>query len=108
MRALHILLLPTAAAAAFLGNVSASADTPVAITYVPNSPDEAMIANGPCTRLRAEIAMTPRASFRLPGVTTPFNPPTTADGTPYKNYCIGDRVQTAPASLRCSPTTFWG
>lgn len=49
MRALHILLLSTAAAAAFLGNVSASADTPVAITYVPNSLDEAMIANGPWT-----------------------------------------------------------
>ena len=41
MRALHILLLSTAAAAAFLANVSAKADAPVAITYVPNSLDEA-------------------------------------------------------------------
>jgi hypothetical protein len=84
MRALHILLLSTAAAAAFLGNVSASADTPVAITYVPNSLDEAMIANGPWTLHQMVGRNRHDASGIVPpsGVTTPFNPPTTAYGTP--------------------------
>ena len=49
VRTLRTLLLSTAAGAALLANVNASAGTPVAITYVPNSLAEATIANGPWT-----------------------------------------------------------
>ena len=41
MHTLRILLLSTAASTALLANVNASADTPVAISYVPKSLTEA-------------------------------------------------------------------
>jgi hypothetical protein len=108
MRRLHIPLLSTAAAAVFLANASASADTPVAITYVPNSLDEAMIANGPWTLHQMVDRNRHDASGIVPpsGVTTPFNPPTTAFGTPYKNYCIGNLVQTAQGVNPMQPYYF--
>jgi hypothetical protein len=39
------------------------------------------------------------------GVTTPYNPPTAAYGTPYKNYCVG-RVQTAQGINPMQPYYF--
>ena len=49
MRGLRTLLLSAAAGGALVANGNAGADTPVAITYVPNSLAEASIANGPWT-----------------------------------------------------------
>jgi hypothetical protein len=108
MRALRTFLLSAAAGVALLANVNASADTPVAITYVPNSLAEATIADGPWT-LHQSVGRNPHdASGILPpsGVTTPYNPPTTAYGTPYKNYCVGGRVQTAQGINPMQPYYF--
>lgn len=108
MRALHILLLSSASAAAFLANVSANGDSPVAITYVPNSLDESMIANGPWTLHQTSGRNRHDASGIVPpsGVTTPYNPPTTAYGTPYANYCVGNRMQTAQGVNPMQPYYF--
>jgi hypothetical protein len=107
MRTLPTLLLSTAAAV-LLANVNASADSPVAITYVPNSLAEATIARGPWT-LHQMVGRNPHdASGILPpsGTMTPFNPPTTKYGTPYKNYCVGGRVQTAQGVNPMQPYYF--
>src|ERR1700730_3290020 len=97
MRALPSFLFPAAAGVALLANVNARADTPVAITYVPNSLAEATIADGPWTLHQRVGKNAHDASGILPppGTKTPFNPPTTKYGIPYKNYCVGGRVQTA-------------
>ena len=98
MRTFGTLLLSTAAAGAtLLANVNASADTPVAITYVPNSLSEATLAGGPWTLHQRAGRDAHDASGVLPpaGTMTPFDPPTTMYGTPYKNYCVGDRMQAA-------------
>src|SRR6516162_5530421 len=97
MRTLRTLLLSGATGVALLANGNAGADTAVAITYVPDSLAEASIANGPWT-LHSELGRNRHdASGILPptGTKTPFNPPTTKFGTPYKNYCVGSQVQTA-------------
>ena len=107
MRALRTLLSSTAAGVALLANVNASAD-PVALTYVPNSLAEASIANGPWT-LHSELGRNRHdASGILPptGTKTPFNPPTTKFGTPYKNYCVGSQVQTAQGFNPMQPYYF--
>ncbi len=108
MRALRSLPLSTAAGAALLAAVNASADTPVAITFVPNSLTEATIADGPWTLHQMAGRNVHDASGVIPpsGVTTPYNPPTTAYGTPYKNYCVGGRVQTAQGVNPMQPYYF--
>src|SRR6516164_460380 len=90
MRAFRTSLLSAAAGAAVLANVNARADTPVAITYVPHSLSEANIAGGPWTLHQMAGRNAHNASGILPpsGVTTPYDPPTTDYGTPYKNYCL--------------------
>jgi hypothetical protein len=93
---------------ALLANVNAGADTPVAITYVPNSLAEATIADGPWT-LHQRAGRHPHdASGILPpsGTMTPFNPPTTQYGTPYKNYCVGGQLQTAQGFNPMQPYYF--
>ena len=108
MRTLPTLLSSTAAAV-LLANVNASADSPVAITYVPNSLAEATIARGPWT-LHQMVGRNPHdASGILPpsGTMTPFNPPTTKYGTPYKNYCVGGRVQTIMTALKTGNSWLW-
>jgi len=109
MRSIRTLLLYTASIALLAhAPVNASADTPVAIRYVPNSLSEAAIADGPWT-LHQMAGRNPHdASGILPpaGVSTPFNPPTTAYGTPYKNYCVGGRVQTAQGFNPMQPYYF--
>ena len=97
-----------AAGAALLANVNARADTPVAITYVPKSLTEATITNGPWT-LHQRVGRNPHdASGVLPRstITTPFNPPTTKYGTPYKGYCVGGEVQTAQGVNPMQPYYF--
>jgi hypothetical protein len=108
MLTLFDLLLSAAASAAFLANVSASADTPVAITYVPNTLDQAKIANGPWTLHQMACRNRHGASGVLPpsGATTPYNPPTTDYGTPYENYCAGGRVQPAEGVNPMQPYYF--
>jgi hypothetical protein len=108
MRTLGTLLLSTAAGAALLASVNASADTPVAITYVPNSLTEATITNGPWT-LHQRVGRNPHdASGIMPpsGTKTPYNPPTTMYGTPYKGYCAGGEVQTAQGVNPMQPYYF--
>jgi len=107
MRALRTLLSSTAAGVALLANVNASAD-PVALTYVPNSLAEASIANGPWTLHSGLGRNRHDASGILPptGTKTPFNPPTTKFGTPYKNYCVGSQVQTAQGFNPMQPYYF--
>ena len=46
------------------------------------------------------------ASGILPDISTPYNPPTTAYGTPYKDYCVGGRVQTAQGVNPTQPYYF--
>jgi hypothetical protein len=96
MRALRALLLSTAGVA-LLANVSSSAraGTPVAITYVPNSLAESSIAGGPWTLHQRVGRNAHDASGILPTIGTPFSPPTTAFGTPYKNYCVAGKLQPA-------------
>ena len=108
MCALRTFLFSAAGGVALLSNVSASADTPVAITYLPKSLAEATIAHGPWT-LHQKVGRNPHdASGILPPstVTTPFNPPTTAYGTPYKNYCVNGRVQSAQGINPMQPYYF--
>jgi len=106
MRALRTLLLSTAAGAGLLVNINASADSPVAITYVPNSLTEATITNGPWT-LHQRVGRNPHdASGIVPSIPTPYNPPTTVYGTPYKNYCAGGQVQTAQGVNPMQPYYF--
>jgi len=108
MRALPSFLFPAAAGVALLANVNARADTPVAITYVPNSLAEATIADGPWTLHQRVGKNAHDASGILPppGTKTPFNPPTTKYGIPYKNYCVGGRVQTAQGLNPMQPYYF--
>ena len=106
MRALRTLLFSTAAGAALLAHANANADTPVAINYVPNSLAEAYIANGPWT-LHSGLGRNPHdASGIVPTIPTPYNPPTTKFGTPYKNYCVGGQVQTAQGFNPMQPYYF--
>jgi hypothetical protein len=108
MQALRTLLLPAAAGAALLASGNAGADTPVAITYVPNSLAEAGIVGGPWT-LHQKLGRNPHdASGILPpaGTTTPFNPPTTQYGTPYAGYCVNGQVQTAQGFNPMQPYYF--
>jgi hypothetical protein len=107
MRALCTLLSSAAAGAALLANVNASADTPVAITYVQNSLTEAKIAVGPWTLHQMVGRNRHDASGIVPDISTPYNPPTTAYGTPYKNYCsLRGRVQTAQGVNPMQPYYF--
>jgi hypothetical protein len=95
MRAIRTLLLSAAAATALLATLSAGAGAAVSISYVPNSLAEAGIAVGPWT-LHQRIGRNAHdASGILPTEATPFNPPTTAFGTPYKDYCVNGVIQTA-------------
>jgi hypothetical protein len=104
MRALRSFLFSTAAGAALLAN--ANADTPVTISYVPNSLAEAYIANGPWT-LHSSLGRNPHdASGIVPTIPTPYNPPITKFGTPYKNYCVGGQVQTAQGFNPMQPYYF--
>jgi hypothetical protein len=110
MRAFRTLLFSTAASVAVLGPVcgGANADTPVAITYIQNSLAQAYVAGGPWT-LHQRGGRNPHdASGILPpsNVTTPYNPPTTAYGTPYANYCVGGQVQTAQGVNPMQPYYF--
>ena len=108
MRVLSTVLFSAAASAALLANVNASADTPVAITYVQNSLIEVTIAGGPWNLHQMVGRDRHDASGILPpsGVTTPYNPPTTQYGTPYRNYCVHGRVQTAKGVNPMQPYYF--
>jgi hypothetical protein len=106
MRDIRTLLLSAAAAAALLANISADAGAAVSITYVPNSLAEAVIAEGPWT-LHQRLGRNPHdASGILPTEATPFNPPTTAFGTPYKDYCVRGVIQTAQGVNPMQPYYF--
>jgi hypothetical protein len=99
MRALPNFLF-TAAGVALLANGNASADTPVAISYVPHSLAEASIANGPWTLHQRVGRNAHDASGVLPAIN---NPPF---GTPYKNYCVGGHVQTTQGVNPMQPYYF--
>ncbi|MBV8934918.1 MAG: hypothetical protein JO095_03830 [Alphaproteobacteria bacterium] len=107
MRAAYNLLLFTAISA-ILASVHARGDTSVTISYVPRSLAEASIAGGPWTLHQMVGRNRHDASGILPPSTagTPFNPPTTAFGTPYKNYCAGGRVQSAEGINPMQPYYF--
>ena len=96
MRVVHALLLSTAIGTV-LASVNASADTPVEISYVPHSLTEANIAGGPWTLHQSVGRNRHDASGIVPPstVSTPYNPPTTAYGTPYQGYCVDGKVATA-------------
>lgn len=101
-------LLRSAASAALLSGfaVSATAGTPVSITYVPNSLAETKIAGGPWN-LHQDAGRNPHdASGILPPIATPYNPPTTAYGTPYAAYCVNGKVQAAQGINPMQPFYF--
>jgi len=107
MRVFRTLLLSTAISTVF-ASIDASADPPVAIGYVQKSLAEASIAGGPWT-LHQTVGRNPHdASGIAPPstVSTPYNPPTTAYGTPYKGYCAGGRVQGAEGVNPMQPNYF--
>jgi hypothetical protein len=104
MRTLRSLLSFAAACAAVLANIPANADG--LISYVPNSLTEASITGGPWTLHQMTGANPHDASGILPSIPTPYNPPTTAFGTPYAGYCVGGRVQTAQGSNPMQPYYF--
>jgi hypothetical protein len=99
-----------ATSAALLPSVNAhdTADNPVTIEYVRNSLAEATIADGPWTLHQKAGRNSHDASGILPpsGTKTPFNPATTQYGTPYKNYCVNDRVQSAQGVNPMQPYYF--
>jgi hypothetical protein len=106
MRALSALMLSSTAGVALMAGVSATAAPSVAITYLPNSLAEAYIANGPWT-LHSNLGRNRHdASGIVPPIPTPYNPPTTAYGTPYANYCVGGAVQTAQGYNPMQPYYF--
>jgi hypothetical protein len=108
MRPFRSLPLSTAFSAALLASVSVNvrADDPVAITYVPNSLTEATITGGLWTLHQSQGRNPHDASGIIPPIPTPYNPPTSAFGTPYKNYCVGGEVQTAQALNPMQPYYF--
>jgi hypothetical protein len=88
--------------------VNAGADTPVAISYVPNSLAEAYAVAGPWT-LHQKLGRNRHDASGIAPLTlppTPFNPPTTAYGTPYAGYCVGGQVQTAEGINPMQPYYF--
>jgi hypothetical protein len=100
-------------AVALLASVSdnALANTPVAITYVPNSLTEATItggfgAGGPWTLHQAVGQNSHDASGIVPSIATPYVPPTTAYGMPYANYCRFGKVQKAQGVNPMQPFYF--
>ena len=101
-------LLLSAAGTALLASVStgASAGSPVTITYVPNTLTESSIAAGPWTLHQAARGNPHDASGILPTEPTPFSPPTTMFGTPYKDYCVNGRLQTAQGVNPMQPYYF--
>jgi hypothetical protein len=108
MRFARNLLFTAASGVALLANAGADAGSPVTITYVPNSLAEATITNGPWT-LHQAVGRNPHDASGIlppPGTTTPYSPPTTVYGTPYKNYCVGGAVQTAQAVNPMQPFYF--
>src|SRR5215468_1440414 len=106
MRAFRGLPLSTAVSVALLASVSVNARADSPVTYVPNSLTEATITNGSWTLHQSRGRNPHDASGIVPPIPTPYNPPTTAYGTPYKNYCVGSAVQTAQASNPMQPYYF--
>jgi hypothetical protein len=106
MCTLRTFLSSAAASAALLASANAGAQTPVKITYVPHSLTEASIADGPWTLHQMVGRNSHDASGILPDISTPYNPPTTAYGTPYKSYCLGGRVQTGQGVNPMQPYYF--
>src|SRR5215469_5324381 len=106
MHANRILLL-SVASAALLANVAAAPSAKaVTITYVPNSIAESKIAGGPWN-LHQIVGSNPHdASGILPTISTPFSPPTTAFGTPYKNLCVNGVFQPAQGVNPMQPFYF--
>jgi hypothetical protein len=98
--------LPAAAVVALLGNGNAGAHTPVEITYVAKSLAEANIMNGPWTLHQSVGRNRHDASGIVPSIPTPYNPPTTAFGTPYASYCLNGQVQTAKGLNPMQPYYF--
>jgi len=105
MRVSRTLWVSTAISS-ILASVSASADSSSAISYVPHSLSEAVIAGGPWTLHQTGGKNSHDASGIMSGVKTPYNPPTTAYGTPYKGYCTGGRVQGAEGVNPMQPYYF--
>ena len=107
MRVIPVLLLSTAISAAF-ASIDAGADTAVTLSYVPRSLTEASIAGGPWTLHQLTGSNRHDASGILPpsSVSTPYNPPTTAYGTPYAGYCTGGQVQAAQGVNPMQPYYF--
>src|SRR5215469_12948859 len=107
MRVFRTLWVSTAISS-ILASVSASADSSLAISYVPHSLGEASIAGGPWTlhQLAGKNRHDASGILPPPGTKTPFNPPTTQYGTPYKGYCTGGRVQGAEGVNPMQPNYF--
>jgi hypothetical protein len=95
MRQFRTLLLSASASFALLASADADAASPLTVTVVPNSLAEASIVAGPWTLHQKIGGNAHDASGILPTEPTPFNPPTTAFGTPYKNYCVNGEIQKA-------------
>lgn len=108
MHGIRTLLLSSAGGIALLATASTAvtAGPSVTITYVPNSLAEASIAGGPWTLHQKMFGNAHDASGILPTENTPFNPPTTAFGTPYKDYCVGGKVQRAQGLNPMQPYYF--
>ena len=96
----------SAAGIALALNVNTPAVAGSLLSYVPNSLDEAAILGGPWTLHQEAGANAHDASGILPSISTPYNPPTTAFGTPYKDYCVNGKVQTAFGSNPMQPYYF--
>ena len=106
MHAFPSLPLSTAISVALLASVSVNARADSPITYVSNSLTEATITNGLWTLHQSRGRNPHDASGIVPPIPTPYNPPTTAYGTPYKDYCVGGELQTAQASNPMQPYYF--
>ncbi len=89
MGSIHQLVLTATASVALLANVASSVSAAPTITYVPNSIAESKIVGGPWNLHQAAGANPHDTSGILPTISTPFSPPTTAFGIPYKNLCVG-------------------
>jgi hypothetical protein len=103
---LRVFVIAAATGIALTLGCNAYAGKASPVAYVQNSLSEAFITNGPWS-LHQMAGINPHdASGIVPPVSTPYAPPTTAYGTPYKGYCQNGQVQHASGANPMQPYYF--
>jgi hypothetical protein len=104
--ALRSFVIATVSGIALSLGYSAYAGQASPVAYVQGSLSEAFITDGPWTLHQMAGTNPHNASGVVPPISTPYNPPTTAYGTPYKGYCLSGQVQRANGTNPMQPYYF--